>query len=359
MNNGYNDQQNSYEYKEPINFDIVNHNERERRETRLMLQQEKRNLSKIGLGYALFSIITLTVSLIISITVLYISPDLYSSALFRNALTPICLYLFALPILLLVISGSKATPPEKKKMSLKKWLTIFIVSYGVMYIGSFIGNYVMAYLSALMNYDYNNALTSVISEESLWITSIFTVVVAPIGEEFVFRKLIIDRTQKYGPVVSIMLSAVMFGLMHGNFYQFFYCFALGIILGYIYYSTGRLSLCIALHATINFFGGILTTLLQSTLTELAEFDSSSESLLNFVSNNVIGIIALIAWIILMISSLVCAIVVPIVFRKQIKLSRGSNQLPRGHVFNTVIINSGMLFMFITYFAEFGLNLLPL
>jgi membrane protease YdiL (CAAX protease family) len=74
-----------------------------------------------------------------------------------------------------------------------------------MYIGSFVGNYVMALASEIVGYDYNNMLESVIDDNNLWVTAIFTVVIAPIGEEFVFRKLIIDRTAKYGCFISVML----------------------------------------------------------------------------------------------------------------------------------------------------------
>ena len=321
--------------------------------------EEKRNFSRIGLGYTLFALISFIASLTIAIIVSILNPELYQSNLFLNALTPVALYVFALPVLLIVLSKSKPTPPVKQKMSLQKWLLIFIVSFGFMYIGSYIGNYVMDYLSMLMNYDYSNALNTLIGGGSVWVTVIFTVIVAPIGEEFVFRKLIIDRTQKYGPVVSIGLSALMFGLMHGNLYQFFYCFALGIILGYIYYTTGRILLTISLHAAINLFGGVITSLLQPTAEGLARAAESTEALTNFIANNLAGVLALLALTMFMYASMICAVVIPIVFRRRLNIARGSNELPRGHVFNTVFANAGMICLLTIYLLELGLNLLPI
>ena len=104
MNNNFYDQQNGYSYNEPINFDVGNDSDEQYKKTYLELQKEKKNLSRIGLGFALFSIITFATSFIISFLVIMINPEIYNSIIFLNALTPICLYLFALPILLLIIS---------------------------------------------------------------------------------------------------------------------------------------------------------------------------------------------------------------------------------------------------------------
>ena len=360
MHNNYNNSGNNNQYNEWINFGESDFNGQHRKHyTPTPLLEEKRNFSRIGLGYALFAIISFIASLAIVIIVSAVNPDLYRTNLFLNALTPIALYVFALPVLLIVLSKSKPTPPVKQKMSLKKWLLIFVVSFGFMYIGSYVGNYVMDYLSMLMNYDYSNALNTLIDGESLWITVIFTVIVAPIGEEFVFRKLIIDRTQKYGPFVSIGLSALMFALMHGNLYQFFYCFALGIILGYVYYSTGRILLTISLHALINLFGGVITSLLQPTIDGLLKAAENTEALTVFISNNLAGVLALMALSMFMYASMICAVVIPIVFRRRLNIARGTNELPKGRVFDTVFANAGMICLLTAYLLELGLNLLPL
>ena len=345
-------------------YEQVNFYEPSREDLMLpQINKAKKHFSRIGIGYMLFSIITLVVSSIIVELVFLINEDIYYSSLFLNALTPVCLYLFALPVLLIVLSGTEARAPEKKKLGFGKFLIILLVSFGCMYIGSYIGNYVMATLSEIMGYDYGNALDIIIDDDNIWITAIFTVIVAPIGEEFVFRKLIIDRTNKYGPVVSIVLSALMFGLMHGNFYQFFYCFAIGLILGYIYYSTGKLYITIAIHAIINFVGSVVTSLISPLIDPILEWAETGDtgnvdSMMSFLSENAVGIIVALAFALFVMASMACAIIFPIVFRKKLKLERGTEELPRGRVFEAVIRNGGIIAMFIIYFVEFGLNLLP-
>ncbi len=354
--NGFEEKKEDSFKSEPIDFSTQTYED----PALIQTQKTKRNLTRIGIGYALFSIITFAVSLIIANVVFRINEDFYNSTLFMNALTPIALYIFALPVLLIVLSGSEAKPPEKKRMGLKKWLVILIIAFGCMYIGSYIGNFVMAYLSEVMGYDYGNALNTLIDDNALWITAIFTVIVAPIGEEFVFRKLIIDRTQKYGAFVSVGLSALMFGLMHGNFYQFFYCFALGLILGYMYYSTGKLHLTIAMHAAINFVGGILTSFLQPVAEGLETLDTADvDAVIKFASENALGLIFTALFSMFVMAAMVCAVVLPIVFRKKITFTRGEEEIPRRRVFETVILNVGVIIMLAVYVFEFGLNLLPL
>lgn len=326
-------------------------------------QKEKKVFSRIGFGLALFSLVSLAISLMIQLVVLFAAPSFAETTLFLNLLTPISLYLFALPVLMLVIGGLEAKAPKKKKMSVGQWLLILLISFGLMYIGSYVGNYVMAVMSDIVGYDYNNMLESVIDDNNLWLTAIFTVIVAPIGEEFVFRKLLIDRTQKYGCFVSVMLSGLAFGLMHANFYQFFYAFALGLVLGYVYYNTGKLHLTIALHAAINFFGSIVSSLLMQGVLKMEEalnnMDGTDPSAgVDFLVEHGATLAGMLVFELIVIGAMVCAVVLPIVLRKRIVLGRGEVEIPRGRRFETVVMNVGIIVMLIVYALEFALNMLP-
>lgn len=323
-------------------------------------EKEKRNFSKIGLGYALFTAISFAVSLVIQIIVYLINPEFYESTLFLNIVTPVSLYLFALPVLLIMLSKCEAKAPEKRKMSFGAFILFLITAFGFMYIGAIIGDSVMNTISDLVGYDYSNGLQNIIDYDNLWITAIFTVIVAPIGEEFVFRKLIIDRTQKYGGFVSIGLSGLMFGLMHGNLYQFFYCFALGLLLGYIYYSTGKLYITIAIHAIVNFVGSILTAYLTPVSEALEAIDPNDMgAYLEFVEANIGPLLGLIAFGIFTYAAMACAVIFPIVFRKKLKLGHGEVFIPKNKIVPVVILNAGIITMMILYLLEFGLNLLPM
>lgn len=79
-----------------------------------------------------------------------------------------------------------------------------------------------------------------------------TVVLAPIMEEVLFRGLIQGSiSTKYGATAGILLSALIFGLIHGIPQQVVNAFFIGIILGYIYYRTKSLLTVIILHLLNN------------------------------------------------------------------------------------------------------------
>ena len=56
---------------------------------------------------------------------------------------------------------------------------------------------------------------------------------APIAEEILFRGLILRNLLPYGKKIAIFVSALLFGLFHGNIVQSPFAFAVGLVLGYV------------------------------------------------------------------------------------------------------------------------------
>lgn len=82
-------------------------------------------------------------------------------------------------------------------------------------------------------------------------------VAAPVLEELIFRGIILDGLlQKYAVVKSILISSLLFSLVHLNFLQIVSGFLGGIFIGWVYYKTRRITLTILIHATINLAGFI-------------------------------------------------------------------------------------------------------
>lgn len=98
--------------------------------------------------------------------------------------------------------------------------------------------------------------------------TIYTCIIAPVFEEFLYRGAILRSFEKYGRRFAIVVSAMLFGLMHGNFYQIFMAAGIGIILGYLA-TEYSIKLTIILHMINNTFVE-LTTLLSSRIGENAE-----------------------------------------------------------------------------------------
>ena len=93
---------------------------------------------------------------------------------------------------------------------------------------------------------------------------LFSSVVAPVFEEYIYRHLLLRPLKIIGDTPAIILSALIFGLVHGNFDQFAYAFLSGIILGLIAVRYDSIIPSIILHLINNFFVSIVTY--QSRLT---------------------------------------------------------------------------------------------
>lgn len=96
-------------------------------------------------------------------------------------------------------------------------------------------------------------------QQSPPVASLLLLTVAPpIVEEALCRGLLLRAMLKRWSVTrSVVLSAVVFGGIHLNPWQFFYATWLGLLLGWVYVRTRSLGLCMVLHALNNFLSWVL------------------------------------------------------------------------------------------------------
>ncbi len=80
---------------------------------------------------------------------------------------------------------------------------------------------------------------------------IASVILAPIGEELIYRGVVLRCSAKVSQRFAIFFSAFIFGIMHGNPYQFVLGFLLGIPLAIITIRTGSLIPAIICHMANN------------------------------------------------------------------------------------------------------------
>ncbi|MEE1238321.1 MAG: type II CAAX endopeptidase family protein [Acutalibacteraceae bacterium] len=81
---------------------------------------------------------------------------------------------------------------------------------------------------------------------------IATAVVPPLVEEFACRGIILGSLRRFGDGFAVLVSAILFGLMHGNFDQMPFAFMVGLALGFIVVKTDSLWIAVAVHAANNF-----------------------------------------------------------------------------------------------------------
>ena len=73
-------------------------------------------------------------------------------------------------------------------------------------------------------------------------------IIGPICEELMFRGIVFHRLKDWvKPQAAIVISALLFGIYHGNVVQFFYATCMGVMLAIIYDKTGTLWISIVAH----------------------------------------------------------------------------------------------------------------
>lgn len=129
---------------------------------------------------------------------------------------------------------------------------------------------------------------------SLLLTFIRSVILAAFFEELLFRGIVLNAFESTRNSRKLIISALLFALMHYNLLSFFYAFVAGAILSYFAIRTGSVVFTMLVHLTQN-----LTVFIFSVLRVYLEADvfgtASSVSFVIFAAVAVLGTMYLIAF----------------------------------------------------------------
>ena len=183
--------------------------------------------------------------------------DAQAHAFLVGGLSTAC---FTLPVMLLAGRRLPTERPEKARLTPGRFLALVCISYASMLLGNLVGMGINSILSPnSVNLIGELATAAGASVEMV----IAFAVLAPVFEELVFRKVLVDHVLPFGEWPAILFSGITFGLFHGNLTQFFYATVLGMILAYVYIRWGNILFTIGIHACINFLGGVLPVLVPA------------------------------------------------------------------------------------------------
>lgn len=140
-----------------------------------------------------------------------------------------------------------------KKVEIKKIL--YIVLFGVGF--SICMSILVGILTELIS-SYMNATNQVESINNSWIDLLVIIVLGPVYEEILYRRVIFEYLKNnYNIVLAVILQALVFGVEHGTLVQGIYTFILGIPLALVYMYSKSLLGSIVLHIVFNLMGNIL------------------------------------------------------------------------------------------------------
>ena len=233
-----------------------------------MTNINRKFFSKIGLNYTFFGVFAIIMQIIIINIIGFTNPIILNDINLTSIIASVCNYILPLPIFLYLMNKLEKQEINSNKLTIKKFIVYIAISLTLMWIGNLIGLTITEILGNLIQSEIANPIVETIDSSSIYTNLLLMVIMAPIFEEIIFRKLLIDRTIKYGKGVSILLSALIFGLFHGNLNQFFYAFLIGGFFADVYIKTGKIIYTILLHLTVNFFGSIISVIVGNSLNNM-------------------------------------------------------------------------------------------
>jgi membrane protease YdiL (CAAX protease family) len=331
---------------------------------------------RVFLSIAVYSICAILIVLILQVgAILFLGEkanEFLSSNLFIWGGQVLSMYVIAFPILWLIVRPLPKKRAPRSKISVEEFVVLFLISEAIMLIGSMISTTITSALSGALGYEIENTTSDLIMNSPEWVIILVAVVIGPVFEELIFRKLFIDATSRYGDRLAVIASSVSFGIFHGNFNQLIYAGALGLVLGYLYVKTRNILYPILLHVLMNLVGTAPSVFAKDSiarleeLAEKTEISSADTVALLGDSMTVMGI-SLVQYVL---AALGIAAFVIVLRRGLIKLpdntyervsSEGEPELmtvPPAQAAKCVCLSVGAILFLITAVIEFVLSILP-
>ena len=228
----------------------------------------KERFSRLGLGLVVLLAASLLGQILAIGVMMVIVPekamDLLTSETALWLLSFLPMYCLAFPagfLVLRTVPGDRMARTPLERGGFWKYL---LLCFPIMVGGNLLGTWLAQAFSTgsaenpLLDFAYSTNLLKVL----------FMVILAPVLEELIFRKCLVDRAAAYGERSAVLFSALCFGMFHMNLYQFFYAFGIGVIFAYVYLRTRDLRYTIGMHMIINFLGGVVAPWLTARMQEV-------------------------------------------------------------------------------------------
>lgn len=285
-------------------------------------EENKKVFNRIGLAMLVSMILVNVIQIIFFNIIGKVNQDLLSASWINYIALAISYYLIGFPVFYFMIKGlPEGEKREDKKLGVWEIVKFCFISYSLMYIFNFLTNIFIILISIFKGSEVVNPLQNIIEGSSLILTLIFVGILSPIIEEMMFRRIMLNKLRRYGDKVAIVTTALLFGLFHANFSQFFYATVLGLIFAYVTLKTGTIKYSIILHIFVNMMGSFIIPLIIGDGSNLVAYGC-------------------VLFLVLLIS--IVGLVLLIKDRKNISLLDGEVKLEKGTAFKTIWINLGMV-----------------
>lgn len=320
-----------------------------------LLKTYKKHFSSLGLMYFFGALIIIGVQVAVSMLVLAFAPSLLDNPNLSLLVSMLPTYAIAFPLTSLLIRQVPGVQMKKHNMKPTQLLGAFAISYALMYLSNLAGQFFTNIIGIIKGSPVDDAIADLVSELNPLTAFFVMVLLAPALEEWIFRKLLVDRTIRYGEGTAIFLSGLMFGLFHGNLNQFVYTFLIGAFWAFIYVKTGRLRYTIYLHMALNFMGSIGSLFFLDAISTL-EGGSSAMNGFHFLLGMLLPLAIVIPYLIVVFGLVISGIVLLVTNWNRFRLIPAELFIPKEKRFSVIFLNAGMILYVLFWIIQIILQL---
>ena len=283
------------------------------------LKMHKKKFSYMWAALFVMLLVVNMVQVFMSIPVAIINPMLTSSVEFTLIATFVSMHIIGFAVYYLMMKPQvPIVQREKSKMSVKDFIVVFFICMAATYVFNFVSIGINYVIGLIKQSPVVNPLDSAVGG-NMFLQVFVLAISAPIIEELVFRKLMLDCLRPYGDKVAIWVTAVAFALFHGNLSQALYAFVLGLIFAYIVIRTNDVRYSIAYHIIINLLGSTIMPMMAL----------SSNQVLVMAAGLLVYVFIIVGVILFILNA------------KKIVLEKGEITLEKKGRFKTIYLNAGM------------------
>ncbi len=231
------------------------------------IRHEKRLVRKLGnrSGWSVFVVDILMNLLAIAISLSFMAADEASFLELENAMVSM-VGMFAGGTFLILITNTKMRNAVtfKPVRSFKRCIAALSIGLAAIPLCNLFSQIVSDSLSMI---GISQKSYGIIGADNVEITPLYiavevlcTAIIPAISEEYMFRGAILGSLKPYGEGFAIVMSSLLFGLLHGNFEQIPFAFLGGLFFGYIRVYTGSLIFPMILHFSNNLLAVVMDIL---------------------------------------------------------------------------------------------------
>ncbi len=179
------------------------------------------------------------------------------------------------PVLMMLITKRdfKATLRLNKNINILQVLLLGIFSVSIFFLLQIINGMFITMLSGFLGEPSPSNISDATNITQLLFEIVIVGGLPAICEEIFFRGFVLRAFERKSPIIAIIMSALIFAIMHGNLQQLVYAFLCGIILGTVVVLTDSLFAGCMIHFTLN------------TISVILSYPPINNMYVDFVTNN--------------------------------------------------------------------------